>query len=262
MSAPHVLILGGTAEAAALAEALARTFGDRLDAITSLAGKTAAPRAVPGRVKSGGFGGAEGLAAYLRSERIGALVDATHPFARAISAHAAAAAASAGVPRLVLTRAPWAAVAGDDWIEVPDAAGAVEALAARPDLDRVFLTLGSGGIAPFAKLGARFFAVRVAERPTGPVPLPNHALIADRGPFSVEKEIALLEQHRIAAVVSKNAGGPATYPKIEAARTLRLPVVMIARPAPPEGPTVTSVADAVAWVARAGMPAAATRAGA
>ncbi|HET9149138.1 MAG TPA: cobalt-precorrin-6A reductase [Alphaproteobacteria bacterium] len=253
MSAARVLILGGTTEAVALAEALAREFGDRLEAITSLAGKTAAPRAVPGRVKSGGFGGAEGLAAYLRSERIDALVDATHPFAGMISAHAAEAAASAGVPRLVLTRAPWAAVAGDDWIEVPDAAGAVEALAARADLDRVFLTLGSGGIAPFAALGARFFAVRVAEHPARPVPLPNYALTVDRGPFSVEKEIALLEHHHIAAIVSKNAGGAATYPKIEAARTLRLPVVMIARPAPPEGRTVASVPDAVAWVARTVM---------
>lgn len=251
MSAARVLILGGTAEAAALAEALARTFGDRLDAIVSLAGKTAAPRAVPGRVKSGGFGGAAGLAAYLRSERIGALIDATHPFARAISAHAADAAASARVPRLVLTRAPWVAAAGDDWIEVPDIAGAVAALAARADLDRVFLTLGSGGIAPFAELGARFFAVRVAEAPAQPVPLPNHALIVDRGPFAVEKEIALLEHHRIAAIVSKNAGGPATYPKIAAARALRRPVVMIARPQPPEGETVTSVADAIAWIARA-----------
>jgi precorrin-6A/cobalt-precorrin-6A reductase len=248
MNTPRVLILGGTTEAAALAETLAREFSDRLDAITSLAGKTMSPRAVPGRVKSGGFGGAEGLAEYLRSEQIGALVDATHPFACAISAHATEAAASARVPRLVLTRAPWVAIAGDNWIEVPNAAGAVEALAARADLDRVLLTLGSGGIAPFAKLGSRFFAIRVAERPARSVPLPNHALIVDRGPFVLEREIALLEQHRIAAVVSKNAGGAATYPKIEAARTLRLPVVMIARPASPEGPTVTSVNDAVAWI--------------
>jgi precorrin-6A/cobalt-precorrin-6A reductase len=255
MSVPRVLILGGTAEAAALAEALAQAFGDRLDTITSLAGKTAVPRAVPGRVRSGGFGGAEGLAEYLRAERIGALIDATHPFARAISAHAAEAAVAARVPRLVLTRAPWMAVAGDDWIEVPDAAGAVEALSARADLDRVFLTLGSGGIAPFAELGARFFAIRVAERPAQSVPLPNHALIVDRGPFVLEREIVLLEHHRIAAIVSKNAGGSATYPKIEAARMLRLPVVMIARPAAPEGATVTSVNDAVVWAMRTVMPA-------
>lgn len=251
MSAPRVLILGGTTGAAALADSLVREFGDRLDVITSLAGRTSMPAPVAGRVTSGGFGGAEGLAAYLRSQRIAAVIDATHPFAQTISANAAAAATEAGAPRLVLTREPWAPIAGDRWIEVADMAGAVDALRARADLDRVFLTLGSGGIAPFAEIDPRFFVIRVAEPPAAPIPLSRHVVVVHRGPFDLEGELALLERHRIAAVVSKNAGGAATYAKIEAARVLRLPVVMIARPTPPRGEAVRSVEEALRWLGQA-----------
>jgi precorrin-6A/cobalt-precorrin-6A reductase len=249
MNVRRVLILGGTTEAAALAERLVRDRGDRLDVTTSLAGRTAAPKALPGRVRTGGFGGSAGLAAYLASEKVDALIDATHPFAQEMSAHAAEAAARTRVPRLVLARAPWAPVSGDRWIDAADIAGAVGALRARAALTRIFLTVGSGGIASFAAVPLRFFLVRVAEPPIRPASFADYAVVVDRGPFAFEKEIALLREHRIEAVVSKNAGGAATYAKIAAARALTLPVIMIARPKPVAGDTAFSVDEAEAWLA-------------
>lgn len=249
---PRVLILGGTAEAAAFAERLVQTFADRLDVTTSLAGRTSHRRALPGRVRIGGFGGAAGLADYLKAERVAALVDATHPFARDISANAAEAAHATATPRLMLTRSPWAPVPGDRWIDVADIEGAASVVADHGEFERVFLTVGSGGLPPFASLASRFFLVRVAEPPTRPVPsLRDAVLVTDRGPFTIEGEIALLKSHRIAAVVSKNAGGAGTYPKIAAARALDIPVVMVRRPATAAGKVAHTVDDAVAWVAAA-----------
>ncbi|MGE5538386.1 MAG: cobalt-precorrin-6A reductase [Gemmatimonas sp.] len=237
-------MLGGTSEAAAFAEALG-SRGDA-DVTTSLAGRTRRPRALPGTVRIGGFGGVDGLAAYLRDEHVSALIDATHPFAAEISAHAVVAAERAGIPRLVLSRPEWTLTAGDRWTEVGNLSAAADVLRTEFADCRVFLALGSGGLAPFVDIAERC-VVRLAEPPAGN-PLPGSVVIVDRGPFREGDDAALLMEHRIGVVVSKNAGGAAAYAKIAAARSLALPVVMVARPPAPPGPTVTSVDDAVRWL--------------
>ena len=245
-SPKKVLILGGTAEAAALARALAEEA--RVAVTTSLAGRTRAPAELPGAVRRGGFGGARALADYLRTRAVDIVVDATHPFAARISRNAAQACAAAGVPRLVLTRPPWTAREGDRWTPVPDAQAAAAAL---PRLGaRVFLTIGRQELAAFAALNDIWFLVRLVEPPEDPIPLEDFRLVLGLGPFSLAQETALLREHAVEALVSKNSGGPSTYAKIEAARVLGLPVVMVARPAPPAGETVESVAAALAWIER------------
>lgn len=240
----RLLILGGTGEAAALAHRLSRTPG--LAIVTSLAGRTRAPAAVPGELQTGGFGGAEGLARYLSDKRIDLVVDATHPFAARISANAAVACAAARVPRVMLIRPAWQPQAGDRWIQVPNAAAAAAVL---PEMGRrVFLSTGRREIKAFADLPGLWMLVRLIDAPEAPLPLANHELILDRGPFAAEDEAALMQANGIDVLVTKNSGGAATYGKIEAARRLGLPVVMIGRPPVPAGGTVAGVDEAVAWV--------------
>ena len=240
----RVLILGGTGEAVELARAL--EADPRVEAITSLAGRTRRPAAIPGAVRRGGFGGAGGLEAYLRTEGIDMVVDATHPYAEAISAHAAGACKAPSVPRLVLHRAPWAPEPGERWIEVPDAESAARAL---PALGvRVLLTIGSRGLEPFLRIPTLHFVVRAIEAPDIALDPPRVELLLARGPFDFDGERRLLESRAIDAVVSKNSGGRAAHAKLAAARALGLPVVMIARPPPPPGERVDSVAAALAWV--------------
>lgn len=241
----RLLILGGTAEAAALARALAARFGDRLDVVTSLAGRLATRPDLPGRLRVGGFGGAAGLAVYLRAEAIDLLIDATHPFAAAISGHAAEACAVAEVPRLMLVRPPWRPAGGDRWIEAADAADAARRL---PGLGRsAFLSTGLGEMPAFAGLDGIRFLVRLFAPAAGPVPLTDSEVIIDRPPFSVEGETALLSDHRIEVLVTKNSGGGATEAKLTAARALGLPVLIIARPPLPDGERVASVEQALNW---------------
>jgi len=239
-----ILILGGTAEAAGLARAL---FGDaRVAAITSLAGRTRAPAAVPGAVRVGGFGGPEALADYLKREGIDLVVDATHPFAARISRNAARACNLAKVPRLLLARPPWTPQAGDNWVPVPDTEAAAAALA---DLGRrVFLAIGRQELAAFAGSAELWFLVRLVEAPETPPPLADHHLVLGRGPFAVEKEIDLLREHGIEVVVSKNSGGAGAAAKIAAARALKLPVVMIEHSPAPDSETAESMAAARAWI--------------
>lgn len=241
----RLLILGGTGEAAALADRLADD--PRLRVITSLAGRTRAPAKTAGELRVGGFGGADGLAGYLERESIGLVIDATHPFAAHMAANAARACAETGVPRLKLLRPSWQAVAGDAWIEVPDMASAAEAVGQRGT--RVFLSVGRQDLSAFAGLDGHWFLVRSIEPLGDPSPLPGaEEVIHGRGPFTEAAEIALLKGHRIDLLVSKNSGGPATYAKIAAARRLCLPVVMITRPPAPPSETAATVDAAVAWV--------------
>jgi precorrin-6A/cobalt-precorrin-6A reductase len=240
----RLLILGGTGEAVALAGRLA---GDpRLRVVTSLAGRTRAPARAAGEIRVGGFGGASGLAGYLEQESIGLVVDATHPFAARMAANVARACAETGVPRLKLLRPSWHAVAGDAWIEVPDMASAAEAVGQGGT--RVFLSVGRQDLAAFAGLEHVRFLVRSIEPLEAPSPLADCMAIQGRGPFTEEAEAALMRKHRIDLLVSKNSGGGATYAKIAAARTLGLPVVMIARPPAPPGETAATVEEAAAWV--------------
>jgi len=238
-----LLILGGTTEASALARLLA---GDaRFQATLSLAGRTREPAAAAVPQRIGGFGGVEGLGTYLRQEDIAALLDATHPFAARISANAAAAAERAGVPLLAVRRPGWSAQPGDRWIGVGDAEAAARALGDEPR--RVFLTTGRLELAAFAQAPQHDYLVRsvdVLER----LPFPRYRLIAARGPFAAADEQRLLAAERIELLVSKNSGGSATYGKLEAARALGLPVVMIERPAKPAVPSVETAEEAFAWL--------------
>lgn len=241
----RLLILGGTAEAAALAAALASRFGEDLDVTTSLAGRLATRPHLPGGLRVGGFGGAAGLAQYLSAEAIDLLIDATHPFAARISRHAAEACAAKAVPRLMLVRPPWQPADGDRWIEVADAANAAQRL---PGLGRsAFLTTGAGEIPAFAGLSGVRFLVRLFASATGPLPLANYEVIVERPPFTVEGETHALRRHCIEVLVTKNSGGGATEAKLTAARALGLPVLIIRRPPLPEGERVAGVADAIAW---------------
>lgn len=206
----------------------------------SLAGRTATPAALPVPVRIGGFGGAEGLAAYLKAERINVLVDATHPYAKVMSANAAWAAQTVGVPLIVLQRPAWPQVEGDHWIEVDNVGEAVDALGASPR--RVFLALGRKDIAPFAWAPQHYYLVRSVDPIDPPLAVANADYIRARGPFSEENDRDLLTKYRIDVVVSKNSGGSATYGKIAAARALAVPVVMLRRPPPqPDVPTVARV---------------------
>ena len=245
---PRLLILGGTGEAAALAGEAIERFADRLEVVTSLAGRTRKPAAVAGVLRVGGFGGAEGLADYLRANSVDMVVDATHPFAAVISANARDACARAGVPRIMLVRPPWRRRDGDRWIEVDDTARAAAAFAEIGM--RAFLTVGAKELHHFAGCtGGVFCLVRLIEAPAKPLPLENHAVIVGRGPFTVTGENTLLTEHRIDIVVSKASGGGATQAKIIAARELGLPVIMVRRPASPDGEQVTSLDAALAWIA-------------
>ncbi len=235
----RILILGGTTEARQLAE----RFSVRADlqATLSLAGRTAAPAAQPIPVRVGGFGGAAGLAAWLTAQEIDVLIDATHPYAARISAHAVAAAGLADVALITLERPAWQPVAGDRWIEVPDIPAAAPALGEAPR--RAFLALGRQELRPFEAAPGHFYLVRSVDPVAPPPALPHAAYITGRGPFDEAREQDLLTHHRIDVVVAKNSGGRATYGKIAAARRLGLPVVMVRRPAAPRT-AVTSV-DAV-----------------
>jgi precorrin-6A/cobalt-precorrin-6A reductase len=239
----QVLLLAGTSEAQAVASGLAE---DGMEVVASLAGRTREPAGFPCRVRTGGFGGTDGLVAWLRDNGTGALVDATHPFAPVMPSHAAAAAAAVGVPRLRLVRPPWEAGEGDAWHEVrslAEAASTLVGLGAR----RVLLTTGRLDLAPFATVPDVAFVIRSIE-PPDPQPLAGAVVVQDRGPFTVAGELALLRDRRIDAVVTKNSGGAATAPKLVAARMLGIPVVMVRRPPPPPGPLVATPDDAVAWL--------------
>ncbi|MFL6600064.1 MAG: cobalt-precorrin-6A reductase [Steroidobacteraceae bacterium] len=240
---PHVLILGGTTEARELGLALC----DRELATTiSLAGRTATPAAQPVPVRRGGFGGADGLAAYLLTERIDFLVDATHPYAESISANAARAAARTNTPILAVRRPPWTAVDGDVWIEVSDAQDAVRALGERSR--RVFLAVGRQELSPFAAAPQHQYFIRSVDPVEPPLAVPHAHYILARGPFTESDDRALLESLCIDVIVAKNSGGRATYSKIEAARMLGIPILLFRRPAVADCPCVATVAEAVAWL--------------
>ncbi len=249
MPAPEaqaVLILGGTAEAAALARALVERFGARLRVVTSLAGRTAKPAPVPGIVRTGGFGGADGLAAYLRADGVSLLIDATHPFAVAISHHARLAAEATSVPRLVLVRPPWQSCAEDRWIEVPDAAAAVREVARIGG--PAFLTIGARELGSFAGLEGVRFVVRLIEPAREKSPLSGMDFVIARPPFALDDERRLLHRYGIGVVVAKASGG-AIPAKLVAAREAGIPVVLMKRPRPEPGPSAGSVGEALQWVA-------------
>lgn len=246
MRAGKILVLGGTAEARALADVL---IEGGTPVVSSLAGRVARPRLPVGEVRIGGFGGVPGLVEYLRTEQIGAVVDATHPFAAGISANAVAACAGTGVPLLRLARAGWAGEPGAEswhWVDDHDDAAAITAgLGTRP-----FLTIGRQHldrfVGPLADLAA---LVRVVDPPE--IELPGlWTMVHDRGPYDLAGEAALMEAHAVDVLVTKDSGGSWTAPKLAAATARGIPVVVVGRPAyPVDVPSVSAVAQAAAWVA-------------
>ncbi|WP_240619578.1 cobalt-precorrin-6A reductase [Blastococcus sp. TF02-8] len=236
-----MLVLGGTGEARRLATAL---VAEGVDVLTSLAGRVADPALPAGEVRIGGFGGAEGLADWLRASPVRAVVDATHPFAAVMTASAARAAEATGVPLLRLQRPGWSEQPGDDWRWAASLAAAAEAVAG---FERVFLTTGRQGLAAFAGLTAHCL-VRSVDPPEPPLPACSTVVLA-RGPFTVDEELALMREHAVEVVVTKDSGGRLTEAKLTAARELGIPVVLVRRPPLPPGvPTVATVEEALAWV--------------
>ena len=246
----RILILGGTTQARELAQRLAGRHD--LAVTLSLAGRTAHPAAQPVPVRVGGFGGVQGLAAHLIAGRIDTLVDATHPYAAIISANAARAAQTAGVPLLALRRPPWVAVAGDRWREVADAGAAMRALGDAPR--RIFLALGRNDIAAFVAAPQHRYLVRSVDPVEPPLRVPQACYVIGRGPFRQADDHVLLVAHGIEIVVAKNSGGEATYGKIAAARALGLQVIMLQRPTLPAVPAVETIEEAVAWIDHALEP--------
>lgn len=233
-------MLGGTSEASALAHALAARA---VDAVFSYAGRTNAPLPQPLPTRIGGFGGAEGLEAWLMAERISHVVDATHPFAARISRNAIAACAAADIPLLGFERPAW-----DDFPgcrHVCDIAGAVAALPDAPA--RVFLAIGKQNLAAFAACPQHHFLLRLVDAPDE-LPLANATAVVARGPFTTGGDLDLLRRHRISHIVAKNAGGRGAQAKIDAARVLGLPVILIARPELPARQTADSVAAVLGWL--------------
>jgi precorrin-6A/cobalt-precorrin-6A reductase len=245
MTEPTVLILGGTAEARQLAGRLAGRGG--LRTVSSLAGRVRDPALPAGEVRIGGFGGVDGLADWLTAHDVAAVVDATHPFAHGISANAAAACARTGTPLLSLTRPPWTAGRRDAWHEagsLPDAARLLPSLGRR-----AFLTTGRQGLAAFAPLDQTWFLIRCVDPPSGPLPRACEVILA-RGPYDAGAERALMRAHRIDVLVTKNSGGGLTAGKLDAARELGIPVIMVARPPRPEGLRCESAGEAESWLLR------------
>lgn len=244
----NLLILAGTTEATAFANAAAEAG---LAGTVSFAGRVERPKRQPLPQRIGGFGGVAGLVAYLRAEKITHVIDATHPFAAQMSRNAVAACAEADVPLVALTRAPWAAQTGDNWTHVPDIAGAVAAL--DQPAKRIMLAVGRMHLAEFAPNPQHFYLLRLVDPPKAPPPFPDHHVLVSRGPFTDADDRALMQDHRIDLVVSKNAGGTGAYAKIAAARSLGLPVVMIDRPSLPERQEAHGVAQVMDWLRHSGV---------
>ena len=236
----RVLLLGGTGEARALAAAL---VDHGVDVTSALAGRVSNPALPSGEVRIGGFGGADGLARYLHEHAITHLVDATHPFAATISRNAALAARATGVPLVALRRPGWTPRAGDDWTRVASIQDAARAAAASPP-GTILLTTGRRDLAAFADDHAHHYVVRTVDPADGPAP-PRHTPVLDRGPYTLDGEVALMRSHGVALLVTKDSGGALTVAKLDAARELGMPVVMVDRPPLPDGVRAVATVQAV-----------------
>jgi precorrin-6A/cobalt-precorrin-6A reductase len=239
-----VLILGGTSEASILQRRLADDA--RFSVTLSLAGRTSAPAKSAVSTRVGGFGGPQGLVAWMTEHRIALVCDATHPFAARISRNAATACEQAGVPLLAIRRPAWQPLEGDAWTDVEDMTAAAAALGATPR--RVVLTIGRQELAAFATAPQHAYLARTIEPVGDIVSLPSLVVTSARGPFALQDEIAFLEDARAEVLVTKNSGGEATYAKIAAARMLGLPVIMVRRPHVPDVPSVPDAEQALRWL--------------
>jgi len=240
----RILLLGGTSEARALA---AQLHPD-VEVISSLAGRVPDPALPVGQVRVGGFGGPQGLRDWLRGAGVDAVIDATHPFAATITANAATACRAGGVPHLVLVRPAWPP--GDAVVVTSDRHAAKTVV--EEGFSRIFLTTGRSGTAAFRNVDA-WFLIRAVTAPDPQDLPPRHELLLSRGPYHYENELAVLREHRIDVLVTKNSGGAMTRPKLDAAAAVGIPVIMVDRPPLPDDvQTVATVGDAVSWVRSTG----------
>jgi len=238
----RALILGGTADAGLLAAEMARAG---IDAVYSYGGRTRMPANQPLPTRIGGFGGVSGLADYIRHEGITHVIDATHPFAAEMSRNAVQACAETGTPLMALERAAWARADGDNWIEVSDVNAAVAVL---PEASaNVFLAIGRQHIAPFAVKPQHVYTLRFVDPPEAPLPFAADVIVS-RGPFTLDGELETMRARGITWIVARNSGGVGARAKIDAARMLGLPVIMISRPALPERQRVESLAEIMQWL--------------
>jgi precorrin-6A/cobalt-precorrin-6A reductase len=236
-----ILILGGTAEARDLA---AELQSSGIEVTSSLAGRVANPRLPEGQVRIGGFGGREAMADWLTEHGVVAVIDATHPFAERISASAVGACANSSIPLLALQRPGWSERPRDRWTWVD---GLDQAAAALPEHgERVFLTTGRQGLAAFAHVRTAWFLIRCVDPPDPPLPDQSTVLL-DRGPYTLEGELKLIDTHQLDVVVTKDGGGDHTVAKLDAARERGLPVIIVRRPDRGGAITVTTVAAAADW---------------
>lgn len=239
----RILLLGGTTEASQMAQAL---HDGGCDAVFSYAGRTNVPVAQPLPTRIGGFGGAEGLAAYLAHNQITHVIDATHPFAAQMSRNAIAACAATQTALITLQRAAWVAGPQDHWTHVSDTQAAVAALPDAPA--RVFLAIGKQTLDVFAACPQHHYLMRLVDAPDAPLPLPDCSVVIARGPFTEAGDTDLMQQHAISHIVAKNAGGSGARAKLDAARALRLPVILIDRPVAPDRLIVAEVVTVMHWL--------------
>lgn len=239
----RVLLLGGTTEASLFAHRLAAA---RIPGIYSYAGRTRAPVTQPIPTRVGGFGGASGLADFLRQKAISHVVDATHPFASEMSHNAAT--ACSHTPLIRFERPAWEAQPGDNWTLVPRVENLPAALPDSPA--RVFLAIGKQQLDLFAAKPQHHYLLRLVDAPTDPLPLRNAIVVTARGPFDQKGDAALMRTHAITHVVAKNAGGSGARAKLDAARALGLPVIMANRPVLPAVTTAATVDEVMQWLAQ------------
>ncbi len=222
----RILILGGTKEAVELATQL---VNNGHDVTTSLAGRTKEPKLVDGKVRVGGFGGVDGLSSWIEDNKIDRLIDATHPFAEKISKNARLAAKRTNVIFEFRQRPAWQIQPSDKWTIVPDLITARQTI---PNGARVFLALGSQYITPFADRRDVHFIIRMIDPPAKHLPFKSHTLLFQRPSPDWNVEADMLKEQNITHIVCRNSGGTGAYAKIEAARSLGLPVIMIERVVP------------------------------
>jgi len=246
MPGKHLLILGGTTEARELARRVSLMMGKRVRVTTSLAGRRAGTPALAGDIRTGGFGGIRGLKAYLGDAAVDLVVDATHPFSPTISDHANAACSGQGVPRLQLLRPVWTLPRAAKYLDADDMAAAAAML---PRIARrVFLTTGLRGLEAFSGFDDLWFLVRLIDKPETPPPLTHHKVITGTPPYALDDERALLAEHDIDTLVSKQSGGTGTEAKITAALEAGVAIILIRRPPPEPGPVAETVDEALAWI--------------
>jgi precorrin-6A/cobalt-precorrin-6A reductase len=233
-SLKKILILGGTAEAREIAALL---IADGHDVTSSLAGVTSKPLLPEGKVRVGGFGGAEGLRHYINENVIDVLVDVTHPYAAIISRNAFEAVETIVTLLLRFEREAWSELAGDKWTSV---ATLTEASSVLPSGAKVFITTGRKDLAPFLSREDITGVIRTVEPPAETLP-PSWRVLLDRPPHALANELTLFQQEKFTHIISKNAGGLATRAKLDAARQLGLPIIMVQRPFKPTCETFTEV---------------------